>query len=140
MFAEFEKNIHEQDQNGNILTCQKLCDLYYDLNKKYFGNNVSIDEDIKYEWSRIPHFYYNFYVYQYATGYIAALKIASDIYNKKDNALDNYLKFLKLGCTINPVESLKVAGVDLTKKEIFDLTFQEFAKEMDEFEKLTEEE
>lgn len=136
MFAEFEKEIHEKEQNGDVLTCNYLCDAYYDLNKRYFGKNVVVDEEIKYEWSRIPHFYYNFYVYQYSTGYIAALKIASDIFNKKENALDKYLEFLKLGCTKDPVESLKIAGVDLTKETAFDEAFIEFNKQMDEFEKL----
>lgn len=136
MFSEFEKEIHEKEQNGDVLTCNYLCDTYYDLNKKYFGENVVVDEEIKYEWSRIPHFYYNFYVYQYSTGYIAALKIASDIFNKKENALEKYLEFLKLGCTKDPVESLKIAGVDLTKETVFDEAFIEFNKQMDEFEKL----
>lgn len=133
MFAEFEKEIHEKEQNGEVLTCVNLCDLYYDINKKYFGNNIVVDEEIKYEWSRVPHFYYNFYVYQYATGYIAALKIASDIYNKKENALEKYLQFLSLGCTLDPVSSLKVAGVDLTDKKTFDDAFNEFNKQMDTF-------
>lgn len=139
MFAEFEKNMHDKDSNGEILTYQTLCDDYYELNKKYFGNDIVVDDEIKYEWSRIPHFYYNFYVYQYSTGYIAALKIASDIYNKKDGALDKYLEFLKLGCTKDPVESLKVAGVDLTNKETFNDAFKEFNREMDEFESLIKE-
>lgn len=136
MFAEFEEIIHKKEQNGEILTCNTLCDTYYDLNKKYFGDNIIVDEEIKYEWSRVPHFYYNFYVYQYSTGYIAALKIATDIFNKKENALENYIKFLKLGSTLDPVASLKVAGVDLTSKETFNAAFQEFAREMDEFESL----
>jgi oligoendopeptidase F len=136
MFAEFEKTIHDKEKNGEILTCQNLCDTYYELNKKYYGKKVTVDEEIKYEWSRIPHFYYNFYVYQYSTGYIAALKIANDIYNKKENALDNYIKFLKLGCTIDPVTSLKIAGVDLTKDETYKEAFEEFNNQMDEFEKL----
>ena len=136
MFAEFEKDIHEKEQNGEILTCKYLCDSYYELNRKYFGDKIKLDDEIRYEWSRIPHFYYNFYVYQYSTGYIAALKIASDIFNKKENALEKYLEFLKLGCTKDPVESLKVAGVDLTNEEVFEEAFNEFNKQMDEFEKL----
>lgn len=140
MFAEFEEIIHQKEQNGEILTCNTLCDLYYDLNKKYFGNSIIVDEEIKYEWSRVPHFYYNFYVYQYSTGYIAALKIASDIFKQKENALENYIKFLKLGSTLDPVASLKVAGVDLMDKETFNAAFQEFAREMDEFESILERE
>lgn len=139
MFAEFESIIHEKEQEGVILTCKTLCDLYYDLNKKYYGNEIIVDEEIKYEWSRIPHFYYNFYVYQYATGYIAALKIASDIFNKKKDSLENYLKFLKLGSTVDPVSSLKIAGVDLTDKKVFKDAFLEFEREMQEFVKLIEE-
>ena len=140
MFAEFEKIIHEADANGLALSVDYLNDTYYNLNKKYYGNNIVIDDEIKYGWSRIPHFYYNFYVYQYATGYIAALKIATDIYNKKEKALDKYLEFLKLGCTKDPVESLKVAGVDLTKESTFDDAFKEFDRELDEFLELIEQE
>ncbi|MCR5787905.1 MAG: oligoendopeptidase F, partial [Bacilli bacterium] len=136
MFAEFEKLIHDAEKEGTALSVDYLNDSYYELNKKYYGDKVSIDEEIKYEWSRVPHFYYDFYVYQYATGYIAALKIAMDIYNRKENALDNYIKFLKLGCTIDPVASLKVAGVDLTSEKIFDEAFKEFDRELDEFNKL----
>ncbi len=139
MFSEFEYKIHELEQNKTVLTKELFNEIYYDLNKKYYNNNIVIDEQIKYEWSRIPHFYYNFYVYQYSTGYIAALKIASDIYNKKPNALQNYLQFLKLGCTKNPVDSLKIAGVDLTDENTFNDAFKEFSKTMDEFEKLIKE-
>ena len=131
MFSEFELNIHELEQNGEVLTKNLLCDQYYKLNKKYFGNNVVIDKEIEYEWSRIPHFYYNFYVYQYATGYIAAMKIAKDIYNNKPNALDNYIKFLGLGSKIDPVESLKLAGVDLTDEKVYKDAFNEFNSLLD---------
>ena len=136
MFAEFEKIIHEAQDKGIALSVDYLNNTYYELNKKYFGKKVVIDDEIKYEWSRIPHFYYNFYVYQYATGYIAALKIATDIYNKKDKALENYLEFLKLGCTKDPVESLKIAGVDLKNEKTFDDAFKEFDRELDEFMKM----
>ena len=140
MFAEFEKLIHEADQKGTPLSVDYLNRTYYKLNKKYYGKNIKVDKAIMYEWSRIPHFYYNFYVYQYATGYIAALKIATDLYNKKEKALENYIKFLKLGSTLDPVSSLKVAGVDLTKEESFDDAFKAFDKQLDEFEKLTDKE
>lgn len=136
MFAEFEKEIHEKEQNGVVLTSEYLNDLYYKLNKLYFGPSVEIDKEIAFEWERIPHFFYNFYVYQYSTGYIAALKIAKDIINKKENALENYLKFLSLGCTMDPVSELKVAGVDLTKDEVYNEAFEEFKKEIEEFEKI----
>ncbi len=140
MFAEFEKLIYEADQNGVPLSVDYLNNTFYKLNKKYYGKNITIDKDIKYEWSRVPHFYYNFYVYQYATGYIAALKIASDIYNKKEGALENYIKFLKLGSTLDPVSSLKVAGVDLTKEETFDYAFAEFEKQLEDFKKIIKKE
>ena len=140
MFAEFESKIHEYEQNGKVLTTNTLCDLYYNLNKKYYGEEIVVDEEIRYEWSRVPHFYYNFYVYQYSTGYIAALKIATDIFNKKEHALENYMNFLGLGSTKDPVESLKVAGVDLTDKQTFKEAFQEFNREMDELETLLESE
>lgn len=136
MFAEFEKEIHEIEQNGVVLTSEYLNDLYYKLNKLYFGPSVEIDKEIAFEWERIPHFFYNFYVYQYSTGYIAALKIAKDIINKKENALENYLKFLSLGCTMDPVSELKVAGVDLTKDEVYNEAFEEFEKEIEKFEKI----
>lgn len=140
MFAEFEKIIHEKDQKGIPLSVDYLNKTYYKLNKKYYGKNIKVDKQIMYEWSRIPHFYYNFYVYQYATGYIAALKLATDLYNKKENALENYIKFLKLGSTVDPVESLKIAGVDLTKEETFDAAFKMFDDQLNEFKKLTDKE
>jgi len=140
MFAEFEKTIHEADQKGTPLSVDYLNSIYYKLNKKYYGKNIKVDKEIKYEWSRIPHFYYNFYVYQYATGYIAALKIATDIYNKKEGSLEKYLKFLKLGSTLSPVESLKVAGVDLTKEESFDAAFVEFDRQLEDFKKIIKKE
>lgn len=139
MFAEFEKIIHEAEAKGTTLSVDYLNNTYYDLNKKYFGKNVVVDEDIKYEWSRIPHFYYNYYVYQYATGYIAALKIATEIFNQKEGSLEKYIEFLKLGCTKDPVGSLKVAGVDLTKEATFDEAFKEFDRQLNEFKKIAEE-
>lgn len=140
MFSEFELEIHNLEQTGEVLTKDLMCKNYYELNKKYYGKFVTVDKEIMYEWSRIPHFYYNFYVYQYATGYVAAMKIANDIYNKKENALENYKKFLKLGCTKDPVESLKVAGVDLTKEEIYDEAFKEFDKTLDLYTELLKKE
>lgn len=126
MFAEFESTIHELEQKGEVLTHEVLSDLYYGLNLEYYGQNIVVDDLIKYEWERIPHFYMNFYVYQYATAYAAAIKIAMDILDEKENALSNYLEFLKLGCTKTPIESLKVAGVDMTKKETLDSAFNYF--------------
>ena len=117
MFAEFELFIHEYTEKGGVLTYQNMCDKYYELNKLYFGNNVVVDDLIKYEWERIPHFYMNFYVYQYATGFIAAIYLANKIYEGDKDIKDKYLEFLKLGCTKNPIDSLKVAGIDMNKSD-----------------------
>lgn len=126
MFAEFEKRIHELDSDGEVLTHEVMCDLYYKLNKDYYGKNIIVDEEIKYEWERIPHFYMNFYVYQYATAYAASIIIAMNILNHKENAVANYLEFLKLGCTKTPIESLKLAGVDMTDSNTLKVAFQYF--------------
>ena len=138
MFAHFEDNLHNKEMNGTVLTKELVQKEYLDLNKLYFGPNVEVDEDIKYECYRIPHFYYNFYVYQYATGYAAALKIANDIINKKDGALENYIKFLKLGSTLDPVKSLKVAGVDIQSPSLYDEVFEFFDEKIKELESLYE--
>ncbi len=136
MFAEFEKDIHELDLKGNILTKELLNEKYYKLNKKYFGEHVDIDVQLKYEWSRIPHFFYKFYVYQYATGYAAALEIAENIWKRKEGALAKYLEFLKLGSTLDPVASLKVAGVDMASAKVYNNAFKVFENTINEFEKI----
>jgi len=133
MFADFERSIHDLEAQGSVLTHDVLCDLYYKLNKEYFGKNIVLDEVIKYEWERIPHFYMNFYVYQYATAYAASIKIAMDILNNKENAVTNYLEFLKLGCTKTPIDSLKIAGVDMIREETLNeafLYFNDLVKEL----------
>ena len=136
MFAEFERDIYEKVENGEIITYDLLCDYYYELNKKYFGENVVIDEEIKYEWERIPHFYMNFYVYQYATGLSAASAIVSDILEGKENAKENYLKFLTLGGSMYPIDELKVAGVDMTKPEVVEKAIKMFDEIIDEFKEI----
>ena len=133
MFAEFEKIIHEDAEQDIPLTADYISNKYYELNKKYFGEGVVVDEEIKYEWSRIPHFYYNFYVYKYATGLSAACKIANDILNNKPNAVENYKKFLSCGTTLNPIESLKLADVDLNKKEVIESAINMFKDTIEEF-------
>ena len=138
MFAEFEDMIHKLEQNGTILTKDVLTNEYLKLNHKYFGKDVIVDDDIKYECFRIPHFYYNFYVYQYATGYASAIKIADMIINKKPGAIDNYLKFLKLGSTKDPVSSLKVAGVDMLDDSLYDDVFKVFNNRLEELRSLYE--
>ncbi len=126
MFAEFEKKISEMADKEEALTSEKLCDIYYDLNKFYFGDSVIVDDEIRYEWERIPHFYYDFYVYKYSTGLSAATMIVKNILEGKEKAAENYIEFLKCGSRLSPIESLKVAGVDLTKKEVIDEALLEF--------------
>ncbi|MDE5539034.1 MAG: oligoendopeptidase F [Bacilli bacterium] len=139
MFAEFEKKIHESDANGEILTHEVICDIYYKLNQEYMGKNIEVDEIIKYEWERVPHFYMHFYVYQYATAYAAAIKIAMDILNGSKDAVTKYLEFLGLGCTKTPIESLKIAGVDMEKSETIDEAFVYFNDLVSELENLYKE-
>lgn len=139
MFAEFEQDIYNSAEQDIPLTADFLSDKYYELNKKYFGNNVVVDEEIKYEWSRIPHFYYNFYVYKYATGLSAACQIVDNILSGKENAVENYKNFLKVGSTKNPIDSLKIAGVDLTKKEVVESALKMFDKNIEEFKEIYKE-
>jgi len=136
MFSEFEKDIHELVENGEIITYDLLDKRYYDLNKKYFGPRVVVDEEIQYEWARIPHFYMNFYVYQYATGLSAAATIVKNILDDKPNAKENYLKFLTLGGSMYPIDELKVAGVDMTKKEVVLNAIDMFDEIIDEFKEI----
>lgn len=135
MFAEFEKLVHEYDEKEEIITSDYLNEEYLKLNKKYFGDNVVVDEQIKYEWSRIPHFYSDFYVYQYSTGYVAALIIAESIFSSDQEAIDKYLKFLKIGSKLNPVESLKVAGVNMLDEAIYDKAFNIYKEAIEVLEK-----
>ena len=139
MFAEFEQSIYKDAENNIPLTADYLEEKYYNLNKKYFGENVVVDKEISDEWARIPHFYYNFYVYKYATGLSAASKIADDILSGKENAVENYKKFLSSGSTLSPIESLKLAGVDLTKKEVVESALKIFNDTIEEFKKINEE-
>ena len=136
MFAEFEKDMYEIVEKGNIFTWEDLSNMYYDLNKKYFGNDVVVDEDIKYEWSRIPHFYYNFYVYKYATGLSAACFIVDNILSGKENALESYLEFLSTGSKYYPLEELKIAGVDMTDPKVVESAIKMFDEAINEFNEL----
>ena len=113
MFAEFEKNVHEKIENGNVLSSEDLSEIYYKLNGEYFGKDCIIDEQIKYEWARIPHFYTPFYVYKYATGISAAIIIATNILAGKEGYVEKYKNMLKQGCTKKAVELLKMVDVDL---------------------------
>lgn len=113
MFATFEKEIHEKYENNEAITPSVLCDEYYKLNQLYFSPSVIVDDDIKYEWARIPHFYSSFYVYKYATGFISALVIASKLINNESGFIDKYIKFLSSGGSNYPLDILKELGIDL---------------------------
>ncbi|MEN1967221.1 oligoendopeptidase F [Lentibacillus sp. N15] len=137
MFAEFEHDIHVRMQNGEALTADKLTEIYYELNKKYFGENVVSDKEIGMEWARIPHFYMDYYVYQYATGYSAATALANQILSGEDGAVDRYInKFLKAGSSDYPIEVLKHAGVDMTSKQPILDALAVFEEKLTEMEKL----
>ena len=135
-FAEFEFIAHDMCEKGQPLTKDALCKVYHDLNKKYYGRSVVSDDEIAYEWARIPHFYRAFYVYKYATGIITAVSIAERIYNEGQTAVDDYFKFLSAGGSDSPVELLKLAGVDLTKMDAFDSCMASFKAALEEFESL----
>ena len=135
MFAEFEVKAHGLKAEGQTLTAQQLCEIYYELNRQYFGPNVVIDKEIAMEWSRIPHFYTPFYVYQYATGFAAALAISGKILRGEENILAQYKTFLSGGCSMDCIDLLKLCGVDMTRPEpvrealsIFDKYLEEFGK------------
>ena len=136
MFAEFEKIIHEKYQKNVPITVNLLCDTYYDLNKLYFGKNIVIDDAIKYEWARIPHFYTSFYVYKYATGLIAALSIASDIINNENDMQTKYMEFLKSGASDYPLNILKKTSVDITDKMTIKKAFAMFEEKLQMLEEL----
>ncbi|SER87005.1 oligoendopeptidase F [Gracilibacillus ureilyticus] len=136
MFAEFEHKIHMLEQEGEALTADKLTEVYYDLNKKYFGNDLVIDEEIGLEWARIPHFYYNYYVYQYATGYAAAQSLAAQILEEKEPAVKRYIDYLSAGSSDYPIEVLKHAGVDMTEKTPVLNALQVFEEKLNEMEEL----
>ncbi len=138
MFADFENTLHEYAKHGESLTHELIGEIYYKLNKEYQGENIKLDKLIKYEWARIPHFYSNFYVYKYVTAYAAAIKIACDILNKEEGALSSYLEFLKLGCTKTPLESLKVAHVDMSNPEVLNEAFEYFNDLVEELSELME--
>ena len=136
MFAEFELYMHDAVDKGEVLTAEKLCDKYYELNKLYFGDDVVVDNDIRYEWLRIPHFYRPFYVYQYATGLSIASYIAKNILEKKEGFRDKYLEFLSSGGKDDPLEILKIIDVDLTDTKVFEESLTMFKETVNTFEHL----
>ena len=137
-FAEFEYFIHTEDAAGNPLTSEHLSKFYGELNMKYYGPIVVNDEEIKDEWSRIPHFYYNYYVYQYATGFSAASALAKRIVEAEPDALEKYLTYLKSGSSDYPIEVMKKADVDMTQPTYIEDAMEIFAQRLDELEELVE--
>ena len=135
MFAEFEKNAHDMDLKGEPLTPESLSDMYYELNKKYYGDGVNHNDEIRYEWARIPHFYTAFYVYKYATGITSAVNIANGILKDAKN-VERYKKFLSAGGTDSPYEILKIAGVDLKTATPYENAMREFKETLAELKKL----
>ena len=134
MFAEFESRAHSLVESGTPLTSESLCSMYLELKKMYYGGAIVHDKEIAYEWSRIPHFYTAFYVYKYATGIISAISIADRILREGEPAVRDYKKFLSSGGSDGPVSLLKIAGVDLTKKDAYEAAMRSFADALDELE------
>ena len=137
MFAEFELLIHDLEDKGEVLTEELLSKTYLELNKKYFTKEAISDDLIKLEWARIPHFYTSFYVYKYATGIAVASKIVSDILDKKEGALENYMKFLSSGGNNYPLEILKKVGIDIANDDTIDKALKMFRDTLEEFKEIT---
>lgn len=138
-FAEFEHTIHEEARKGTPLTAEFLTNYYGELNARYYGPAVEKDPEIAYEWSRIPHFYYNYYVYQYSTGFSAATALADKIISGEEGALDKYLTYLKSGNSDFPIEVMKKAGVDMTEKDYIEKAMAVFERRLNELEELIKE-
>jgi len=138
-FAEFELKIHELAEKGESLTGDKLDEVYYDITKKYYGSDKGIcivDDNVKSEWAYIPHFYYDFYVFQYATSFTASAALSEKVLSGDEAARDRYLKFISSGSSDYPIELLKNAGVDMTTSAPFDLTMKKMNRVMDEMEEI----
>ncbi len=136
MFAEFELEMSKMVESGQSLTADALCKVYHRLNEEYYGPAVTIDSEIDMEWARIPHFFMNFYVFQYATGFSAAMALSRKILNEGDEAVKKYLGFLSAGCSDTPIEILKKAGVDMATAEPIETALKTFEELLDEFEEL----
>ncbi|MDG3131729.1 oligoendopeptidase F [Streptococcus suis] len=137
-FAEFEQAIYQADQEGQVLTAEFLNHLYAELNEKYYGLSAEENPHIQYEWARIPHFYYNFYVYQYATGFAAASALANKIVNGNQEDREQYLNYLRAGDSDYPLNVIAKAGVDMTKEDYLNDAFKVFEARLNEFEALIE--
>lgn len=140
MFAEFEMILGKLNQEGVALTAERLCEEYKKLNQLYYGDGVVIDDEIAHEWERIPHFYYNYYVFQYATGYSAAIALSRKILKEGESAVKDYLEFLSGGCSKDPIDLLKGAGVDMSTPEPVNQALALFGELLDEMEELLKEE
>ena len=139
MFAEFELNIGRLVAEGQTLTADVLCAEYKRLNELYYGPDMVVDDRIAMEWARIPHFYYNYYVFQYATGYSAAIALSRRILAEGETAVKDYLNFLSGGCSKSPIDLLKGAGVDMTSPDPVNQALELFGQLLDEMEALMEE-
>ena len=137
-FAEFEHAIHQADQNGEVLTSEFLNNLYADLNQEYYGLSKEDNPQLQYEWARIPHFYYNYYVYQYSTGFAAASALAEKIVHGSQDDRDRYIDYLKAGKSDYPLNIMRKAGVDMEKEDYLNDAFAVFERRLDEFEALVE--
>ena len=139
MFAEFELMINEKVENGESLTAENLCEMYHKLNVEYYGEDLVVDSELDMEWARIPHFYYNYYVYQYATGFSAAIALSQRILNEGEPAVRDYIGFLSGGCSKDPISLLKGAGVDMTSKSVVENALKLFSELLDDMEELLNE-
>ncbi len=136
MFAEFEMQINEAVESGKSLTADLMCEMYYALNKKYYGDDMVVDEEIAMEWARIPHFFMNYYVYQYATGFSAAMALSAKVLKEGEPAVKKYLNFLSGGCSKDPISLLRDAGVDMDSPEPIEQALKLFDSLIDEMETL----
>lgn len=136
MFAEFEMLTNEMAERGESLTADALCELYHKLNVEYYGDDIVVDREIDFEWERIPHFYYNFYVFQYATGFSAAIALSQKILSEGESAVKDYIKFLSGGSHTDPISLLKIAGVDMNSPEPVANALKLFGELIDEMDEL----
>ena len=137
-FAEFERIVHAKVEAGDSLTAPVLNDIYKKLNEEYFGPDMIVDDNIALEWARIPHFYRPFYVYQYATGFSAAIALSRRILEEGEPAVRDYLNFLSSGSAQDPIDTLRLAGVDMTQKEPVAAALEIFSSLIDEMEELVQ--
>ena len=138
MFAEFELEVNRMTERGEGLTADALCAIYRKLNEDYFGPDIVLDDEISLEWARIPHFYYNYYVYQYSTGYAAAIALSQKILQEGKSAVEHYLNFLKGGCSKPPIDLLRGAGVDMATAQPIDEALKLFDGLIDEMDQLVQ--